>query len=96
MAGSGDDCIRVGQRPGDDQHRRPAPEETFARAAHRVSLLADSPEDLADAAQIIDRALRLRDERPAPEEKESVHDDLERLAQLLDREVGNDRGGTRR
>jgi hypothetical protein len=88
---------------------------------HHASLLADSKEDLTGAAQIIDRALRLRDERPTPvellrllvlradvatrlgdgdaamsalaaatavhltaEEKESVHDDLKRLTQLLD------------
>ncbi|MFD7704537.1 hypothetical protein [Streptomyces caelestis] len=92
---------------------------------HHASLLADSEEDLAGAAKIIDRALRLQDERPTPvqplrlpvlradvatragdketarsaiaaatavhltsEEQGSVHDDLERLTQSLDRGLG--------
>ncbi|MFD8206822.1 bleomycin resistance protein [Streptomyces sp. NPDC059695] len=66
MTDPGGNCIRFGQRTSDDQHHRPAPEETFARALHHASLLADSKEDPAAAAKIIDRALRLRDERPAP------------------------------
>ncbi|MFF9340759.1 MULTISPECIES: bleomycin resistance protein [unclassified Streptomyces] len=121
MTDPGGNCIRVGQQMSDNQHHRPAPEETFARAVHHASLLADSKEDLTGAAKIIDRALRLRDERPTSvqllrllvlradvatrlgdqetatsalasatavhltaEEQESVHDDLERLTQLLD------------
>jgi hypothetical protein len=121
MTDPGGNCIRIGQQMSDDQHHRPAPKGTFARAVHHASLLADSKEDLTGAAQIIDRALRLWDERPTPvellrllvlradvatrlgdgdaamsalaaatavhltaEEKESVHDDLKRLTQLLD------------
>ncbi|MFJ4584537.1 bleomycin resistance protein [Streptomyces echinatus] len=120
MTDPGGNCIRIGQQTSDDQHHRPAPKETFARAVHHASLLADSKEDLAGAAKIIDRALRLQDERPTPvqllqllvlradvatrvgdeeaarsaiaaatavhltsEERESVHDDLQRLTQLL-------------
>ncbi|MFI9123460.1 bleomycin resistance protein [Streptomyces bikiniensis] len=64
MTDPGGNCIRVGQRTSDDQHHRPAPEETFARALHHASLLADSKEDLTGAAKVVDRALRLRDERP--------------------------------
>ncbi|GGQ13799.1 bleomycin resistance protein [Streptomyces roseolilacinus] len=66
MTDPGGNCIRVGQQTSDDQHHRPAPEETFARALHHASLLADSKEDLAGAAKTIDRVLRLRDERPTP------------------------------
>ncbi|MER7540949.1 VOC family protein [Streptomyces sp. NPDC097704] len=121
MADPGGNCIRIGQQMSDDQHHRPAPKGTFARAVHHACLLADSKGDLPGAAQIIDRALRLWDERPTPvellrllvlradvatrlgdgdaatsalaaatavhltaEEKESVHDDLKRLTQLLD------------
>ncbi|MFJ6382345.1 bleomycin resistance protein [Kitasatospora sp. NPDC092039] len=64
MTDPGGNCIRFGQQVSDDQHHRPAPKETFARAVHHASLLADSKEDLTGAAKIIDRALRLRDERP--------------------------------
>ncbi|MFV2121075.1 bleomycin resistance protein [Streptomyces sp. Act-28] len=66
MTDPGGNCIRVGQQTSDDQHHRPAPEETFARALHHASLLADSKEDLTGAAKIIDRVLRLQDERPTP------------------------------
>ncbi|MFK3733880.1 bleomycin resistance protein [Streptomyces sp. NPDC088090] len=129
MSDPGGNCIRIGQPMGDDQHHRPAPEEPFARALHHAALLADSKEDPAGAARIIDRALRPRDERPTPvqllrllvlradladrlgeeeaassalaaaaavrltaEEQESARDDLERLTQLLDRELAVPRG----
>ncbi|MDT0610442.1 bleomycin resistance protein [Streptomyces lancefieldiae] len=62
----GGNCLRIGQRTSQDQHHRPAPKETFARALHHASLLADSKEDPASAAKIIDRVLRLEDERPTP------------------------------
>ncbi|MER7379925.1 bleomycin resistance protein [Streptomyces lanatus] len=117
----GGNCLRIGQPTSQDQHHRPAPEETFSRALHHASLLADSKEDLTGAAKIIDRALRIEDERPTPvqllrllvlradvawrlgdeetarsalaqadavqltdEERESVHDDLERVDELRD------------
>ncbi|GAA3487214.1 VOC family protein [Streptomyces cremeus] len=66
MTDPGGNCIRVGQQMSDDQHHRPVPRETFDRAVHQASLLADSREDLTGAAKIIDRALRPRDERPTP------------------------------
>ncbi|MFD8019755.1 bleomycin resistance protein [Streptomyces lavendulae] len=66
MTDPGGNCIRVGQQTSDDQHHRPAPKETFARALHHAALLADSKEDPAGAAKIIDRALSLEDERPTP------------------------------
>ncbi|GAA1553642.1 bleomycin resistance protein [Streptomyces globosus] len=66
MTDPGGNCIRIGQQTSDNQHHRPAPKETFARAVHHASLLADSKEDLAGATKIIDRALRLQDERPTP------------------------------
>ncbi|WP_210570355.1 VOC family protein [Streptomyces sp. GESEQ-4] len=121
MTDPGGNCIRIGQPTSEDQHHRPAPEETFARALHHASLFADSKEDPAGAAKIIDRVLHLEDERPTPvqllrllvlradvagrlgdeetattalaeaaavqltaEERESVHDDLERLEELRD------------
>ncbi|MFC8915030.1 bleomycin resistance protein [Streptomyces sp. NPDC057116] len=64
MTDPGGNCIRVGQWTSDDQRHRPAPEGTFARAIHHASLLADSREDPAGAARVIDRALHLPDERP--------------------------------
>ncbi|WP_327729757.1 VOC family protein [Streptomyces sp. NBC_00487] len=57
MTDPGGNCIRVGQPTSEDQHHRPAPKETFARALHHASLLADSKEDPAAAAKVIDRAL---------------------------------------
>ncbi|MER5968879.1 VOC family protein [Streptomyces sp. NPDC002055] len=59
-------CLRIGQPTREDQHHRPAPQETFARALHHASLLADSKGDPAAAAKVIDRVLRLEDERPTP------------------------------
>ncbi|MEU8525603.1 VOC family protein [Streptomyces sp. NPDC048629] len=66
MTDPGGNCIRIGQRTSKDQHHRRAPEETFARALHHASLLADSKEDPAGAAKVIDRVLGLEDERPTP------------------------------
>jgi hypothetical protein len=62
----GGNCLRIGQRTSRDQHHRPAPKETFARALHHASLLADSKEDPEGAARIVDRVLRIQDERPTP------------------------------
>ncbi|MFF3767579.1 bleomycin resistance protein [Streptomyces sp. NPDC001922] len=62
----GGNCLRIGQPTDEDQHHRPAPQETFARALHHASLLADSKGDPAGAAKVIDRVLRLEDERPTP------------------------------
>lgn len=121
MTDPGGNCIRVGQQTSEDQHHRPAPKETFARALHMAGLFADSKDDPAGAAKIIDRALRLEDERPTPvelfrllvlradvswrlddrttattaldtaaalhltpEERESVHADVDRLEALRD------------
>ncbi|MFH8254205.1 bleomycin resistance protein [Streptomyces roseolus] len=60
----GGNCLRIGQPTNDDPHHRPAPEETFARALHHAALLADSKEDAAGAARILDRALGNEDEHP--------------------------------
>ncbi|MBP5899440.1 VOC family protein [Streptomyces scabiei] len=65
MTDPGGNCIRVGQPTSTDQSYRPAPKETFARALHHASLLADSKDDPAAAARVIDRVLAL-DDRPAP------------------------------
>ncbi|GHB72585.1 hypothetical protein GCM10010377_73800 [Streptomyces viridiviolaceus] len=59
-------CIRVGRPMSQDQHHRAAPEETFARALHHASLLADSKDDPEGAAKVVDRVLGLDDERPTP------------------------------
>jgi hypothetical protein len=66
MTDPGGNCVRVGQPTSQDQRHRPAPEETFARALHHASLLADSKEDPAGAAKVIDRVLGLGDEKPTP------------------------------
>ncbi|OKI86029.1 bleomycin resistance protein [Streptomyces sp. CB02414] len=65
MTDPGGNCVRVGQPSGGPRHRS-APEETFARALHHALLLADSKEDPAGAAKVVDRVLRLEDERPTP------------------------------
>ncbi|MFD8644296.1 VOC family protein [Streptomyces zaomyceticus] len=62
----GGNCVRIGQPISDDPHHRPAPEETFARALHHAALFADSKDDPAGAAKILDRVLALADERPTP------------------------------
>jgi len=66
MTDPGGNCVRVGQPTSVEQHHRPAPKETFARALHNAALFADSKEDPAGAAKIIDRVLGLEDERPTP------------------------------
>ncbi|WP_055601987.1 bleomycin resistance protein [Streptomyces aureus] len=130
MTDPGGNCIRIGQQTSEDQHHRPAPKETFARALHMACLFADSKDDPAGAAKIIDRALRLKGEQPTPvehfrllvlraeiserlgdaatattaldaaaalhltpEERESVHDDIERLEDLRDQRAGGAHGG---
>ncbi|MFH9726556.1 bleomycin resistance protein [Streptomyces sp. NPDC017254] len=66
MTDPGGNCVRVGQPTSEDPHHRPAPEETFARALHHAALFADSKDDPAAAARIVDRVLALADERPTP------------------------------
>lgn len=66
MTDPGGNCVRVGQRTGAERHHGPAPEETFARALHFASLLADSKGDPAGAAKVVDRVLCLTDETPTP------------------------------
>ncbi|MER7719618.1 VOC family protein [Streptomyces flaveolus] len=62
----GGNCLRIGQQTSQDQHHRPAPKEPVSRALHHASLLADSKEDPAGAARVIDRVLLTEDERPTP------------------------------
>ncbi|WP_328489719.1 bleomycin resistance protein [Streptomyces zaomyceticus] len=64
MTDPGGNCVRIGQPISDDPHHRPAPEETFARALHHAALFADSKDDPAGAAKILDRVLALVDDRP--------------------------------
>ncbi|MFB6839935.1 bleomycin resistance protein [Streptomyces sp. NPDC056361] len=59
-------CLRIGQQTSQDHHHRPAPRETFARALHHASLLADSRDDPTGAAKILDRVLAREDEQPTP------------------------------
>ncbi|WP_405999346.1 bleomycin resistance protein [Streptomyces sp. NBC_00829] len=66
MTDPGGNCVRVGQQISEDLHHGPVPKETFARALHLGTLFADSKQDLTGAAKIVDRALALEDERPAP------------------------------
>ncbi|CAL9422554.1 bleomycin resistance protein [Streptomyces sp. enrichment culture] len=66
MTDPGGNCVRVAQDLGGDQHHRPAPEGTFARALHHAALFADSREDPAAAARVIDRACAAADEEPTP------------------------------
>ncbi|MFF3331226.1 bleomycin resistance protein [Streptomyces sp. NPDC002888] len=63
MTDPGGNCVRVGQSTSEDPRHRPAPDGTFAKALHHASLLADSKEDPAGAAKVIDRVLGLGDER---------------------------------
>ncbi|PZT70712.1 VOC family protein [Streptomyces sp. SW4] len=62
----GGNCVRIGRPISDDQHHRPAPRETFARALHHAALFADARDDPAAAAGVLDRVLALTDERPDP------------------------------
>lgn len=82
MTDPGGNCIRVGKQTSEDQHHRPAPKETFARALHMATLFADSKQDLAGAAKILDRALGLEDERPTPAQLVRL---LELRADIADR-----------
>lgn len=66
MTDPGGNCVRVGQPTSEDQHHRPAPRETYARALHHASLLADSRDDPAAAAKVIDRVLRPAEGAPTP------------------------------
>lgn len=66
MTDPGGNCVRVGQPTSTDVHHRPAPREAYSRALHQASLLADSRDDPAGAAKIVDRVLRRDGERPAP------------------------------
>ncbi|MGW4055993.1 bleomycin resistance protein [Streptomyces sp. NPDC004779] len=65
----GGNCVRVGQRIREDLRHDSAPAGTFARALHHAALLADSREDPAAAAKVIDHALAPQEERPAPVER---------------------------
>ncbi|MFF9868111.1 bleomycin resistance protein [Streptomyces sp. NPDC013953] len=64
MTDPGGNCIRIGQPMSEDVHHRPAPKEPFSRALHYASLFADSRDDPAAAAKVLDQALRLEDKRP--------------------------------
>ncbi|MFH8562340.1 VOC family protein [Streptomyces sp. NPDC017988] len=66
MSDPGGNCVRIAQKTSENQHHRPAPKETFARALHFATVFTHSHEDPAGAAKIIDRALALEDERPTP------------------------------
>ncbi|QYX80119.1 bleomycin resistance protein [Streptomyces akebiae] len=66
MSDPGGNCVRVGQPTSEDQRHRPAPRETYARALHHASLLADSRDDPAAAAKVVDRVLRQAEGGPAP------------------------------
>ncbi|MFF7260925.1 bleomycin resistance protein [Streptomyces sp. NPDC008159] len=66
MTDPGGNCVRVGRPISEDRHHRPAPKETFARALHHASLFADSREDPAAAAKVLDQALGRTDEQPTP------------------------------
>ncbi|MEU7564888.1 VOC family protein [Streptomyces fradiae] len=62
MTDPGGNCVRVAQDLGGDQHHRPAPPGAVARALHQAALFADSREDPAAAARVLDRVLdRARD-----------------------------------
>ncbi|WP_039938811.1 bleomycin resistance protein [Streptomyces himastatinicus] len=112
-------CLRIGQQTSREHHHRPAPKGTFPRALHHALLFADSRDDPAAAAKVLDRALHTKDEHPTPvqslrllvlradvarrlgdeetatsaltqaaavpltpQQRESAHDDLERLKEL--------------
>ncbi|MFE0028231.1 VOC family protein [Amycolatopsis sp. NPDC059021] len=66
MTDPGGNSIRIGQSIDGSHEHRPPPKETFAKALHMATLFADSKEDLPGAAKILDRALGLTAERPAP------------------------------
>ncbi|MEU0147945.1 VOC family protein [Streptomyces sp. NPDC006288] len=66
MTDPGGNCVRVGQRTGEDLHHSPAPREAVARALHHASLMAESKDDPATAAKILDRVLESAEETPTP------------------------------
>ncbi|CAL9426932.1 bleomycin resistance protein [Streptomyces sp. enrichment culture] len=66
MTDPGGNCLRVAQELGADQHHRPAPEGAVARALHHAALFADSREDPAAAARVVDRALEVEGEEATP------------------------------
>ena len=66
MTDPGGNCVRVGQPTSEDQSHRPAPKETFARALHQASLLADSKDDPAGAARVVDKVLATGEKPPDP------------------------------
>ncbi|MDJ1130493.1 bleomycin resistance protein [Streptomyces iconiensis] len=68
MSDPGGNCLRIAQPLSEEQHHRPPPRGTFARALHHAALFADSKDDATSAAKVLDRALNLTDEQPAPEE----------------------------
>ncbi|WP_119581675.1 bleomycin resistance protein [Streptomyces europaeiscabiei] len=66
MTDPGGNCVRVGQPTSEDQSHRPAPKDTFARALHLASLLADSKDDPAGAARVVDKVLATGEKPPDP------------------------------
>jgi hypothetical protein len=60
----GGNTIQIAQEVSEDQHHRPAPKETFARAIHMGALFADSKQDLELAVKVLDRALHRTGSRP--------------------------------
>jgi hypothetical protein len=64
MTDPGGNTVRVGAPLADGPDHRPVPRETFARALHLADLFADSKQDPAGAARLIDHALAREGERP--------------------------------
>lgn len=64
MTDPGGNTIQVAQEISEDQHHRPAPKETVARAIHMGTLFADSKQDLELAVKVLDRALHRTDQQP--------------------------------
>jgi hypothetical protein len=64
MTDPGGNTLRIGQPVSNDTSLRPVPKETFARALHLADLFADSKQDPAGAARLIDHALAREDEHP--------------------------------
>ncbi|MEZ0156572.1 VOC family protein [Streptomyces althioticus] len=61
--------LRFSRPTGAEQHHRPAPEGTFARALHHAALFAESRDDPAAAAKVLDRVLHLTTGQPTPVER---------------------------
>jgi hypothetical protein len=64
MTDPGGNCIRIGQPISENLHHRPAPKETLSWALHHASPFADSRDDPAAAAKVLDQVLRREDKRP--------------------------------